>query len=341
MHRFRPVSSLHVDTIACTGYTSSPGHYWYQVKDGVWHAGDWVIRWRHNPKKITQFGAQATSDACWSETVSDFHLTHGLTTEVTITRVDLCRDVVGLPVSSWLAQYFAGTRGTTSEGEDGEDNPSGTHQFISSKTGNTLYIGQREGAACFLRLYEKHKRGAKGTAARLTREWKIYGWAGEDVTRVEYELKREGVQRAMHGRDVAWNDSLARIRLIVRPRHEYKRPSTARTHTDWRRLGNPGKYKLPPVKEKPLIEKMTRAADQAKRRASAASMALKDYLAALNYLAADGVSVSDGDMDSPDFEVRGKRGQVIQVALPVPRGSDAAGEHRRRMADLDDPDSTE
>ena len=299
--RFRAVSATHIDTLGACGYTAKRGANWTPVKGNMWKAGGWhCIKWN---ERTGLFTANAGSDVCWTEQICADTLAEGLDSEPELTRIDLCRDVVGLPVEAALILYFTGHRNDRA-------------RFEQNATGNTVYIGSRE-SSLLLRIYEKWhpQKSKRPPLERLVREWTAHGWTErEPVTRIEYECKRRMVERCMVGRDAGWNDCLARLRMLERPRHEYKKPSNAPTHPDWYALGKPSKIRLSSLREPPLLEKLTRAAEQAARRADNLNMSLEDYLDTLAHLAS-GRTKSDGvalDMSEADeLHIRGERLQLL------------------------------
>jgi hypothetical protein len=314
--RFHPVSTVHMDTIACVGSTERPGVHWKQVKAGKphWKAGEWNVYY----PGPGGFRAQAEQSACWQEQISMTHLLAGLETEerdcgqvereTRVTRVDFCVDVVGLAVRPELEHYFTGHRKER-------------FKFEHSSTGSTLCIGSRE-SECYLRIYEKHIAEKAGPAF-MQREWQHFGWAGEDVTRIEFELKRRAVERATkYGRLEAWCDSLARLRMLERPRFEYAdakgriRASRGRTDPDWSGLGVPLKCKLDPLPDSTALELLLRTTDQMKRRAQRMSMSMESLCESMLYLA-NGAHVSDDlrrEGIRPDYEVILPHGERIQFA---------------------------
>lgn len=323
--KFKAVSGLHMDLVACVGTASKAGTFWRQVKGPHYQAGAWNICWDGSGR----FRAQASSEACWLEQLSVAHLLEGLATETRddarviaetkVTRVDLCMDVVGLRVRPELELYFTGHRQS--------------HSFHHSAQGATLYIGSRQ-SCCFLRIYEKYRgpqkvvsinskvRKAKDAPAHLRAEWESMGWAGEDVTRVEFELKKEGVTRATderYGRLAAWNDSLARLRMLERPRCEYKQPSTGRTDPSWANLGRPAKAPLPQEPEPSNVAMLLRTKEAMVRRAKRLDISLADLCEAIQYMDAQADMSNDLAKNvkghagrEPDHRMVMKGGDVIE-----------------------------
>lgn len=145
---------------------------------------------------------------------------------VRLTRVDVCREVSGLAVTASLPYFMAGGRGDH-------------RAFYDSPSGRTAYYGSPEGA-WRLRIYEKESE----EAVHLS-EWHSHGWTGEDVTRVEFQLRRRLIahfgcptgQAFKTMLSQAWSDALARCRLCSKRPDQYQQACDAPTDPRWRELG--------------------------------------------------------------------------------------------------------
>jgi len=323
---FRPVSDVHIDTLAVCGYTAAPGKHWERVKNWHWRAGSWNVKW---DEKSGMYRAQVGSDAAWTDQIYDAPLTDGLHEAAAphITRIDLCRDVVGLEVCDDLKTLFAGNR---------------RNRFTmhNNDTGDTLEVGSRE-SALFLRVYDKyHPSKCPDAKRRLIHEWYQYGWSGEPVTRIEFELKKRMVERCLapvvtpapgerfDGRHQGWNDALARMRILNAPKGTYKKAANARTHRDWEKLGAPNKVRLQPVPQTPVLEYLVRQAGMSAKRAERLGCNLVDYFSVLTTLAAphhiNASGLADGPQNKPwakYVEIKGERIALAPVHRPRSRSA--------------------
>ena len=156
-----------------------------------------------------------------------------------MTRVDIRRDVEGLPVTVDLRRYLAGGRADC-------------WAFRESARGRTVYYGS-PASHLLLRLYEKS--GEADLPPMLLAEWTSHGWCGGDVTRVEFQLRTRVLSRTwpQGGGEAdwpafiaaAWSDALARMRLTARPVARYSQAADAPTDPRWLSLGKPCRVKLP------------------------------------------------------------------------------------------------
>lgn len=200
------------------------------------------------------------------------------TVPVKITRMDVTRDVVDLPINPALPYLFAGTRKKHKGWLEHEVRcmrcdacaRRKRRQCESPIINATAYVGS-SAAPMMLRMYTKRDQGEW-----LQNVWAFGGWRpGVEVTRVEYQCRTRQVERAAWNGTLAdwssaahrlWDDALARYRLCTALPSLYKQANEARTHPAWEALAHgvgPRKLRVPtPPQLPPTGDSVTRAMER-------------------------------------------------------------------------------
>jgi hypothetical protein len=130
----------------------------------------------------------------------------GFVNEWRARRVDLSADFIGFPLHADDAESFVGFS-TRSRGQAGRFQPEDKDAEDFEKPTRRTYYQNRKvtgftvcaGAPLMARVYDKIAQlEATGKLERLAAEsarWKVHGWNGEDVTRVEFQARSEVLQQ--------------------------------------------------------------------------------------------------------------------------------------------------
>lgn len=201
------------------------------------------------------------------------------TVPVKITRIDVTRDVVGLPVNPALPYLFAGTRKKHKGWREHEERCGVCGSCMRKRSTqceqpvlrSTVYVGSTE-APMLLRIYTKWNPGEW-----LQNVWTYYGWNGctEDVTRIEYQCRTRQAARAQWDGTLQdwqpavhrlWDDALARYKLCSALPSLYRQANEAPMHPAWRALAHgdgPRRLQVPaPPRQPPDGQSVARAMER-------------------------------------------------------------------------------
>lgn len=253
------ISGVHCDALTIALEGSPESHGFARRNKKLWTRPGWRAVERQIPTMGLMTYAQADEAMVYSLGYAmDPRWPFG---EARITRVDVCRDVVGVPIVPELVRFVGGHRGRCSYGEQ---------DYYPKVT-----VSSRE-SALYTRLYVKPPTDYKMHHIAV---WTANGWRGQEVVRVEFERKREGV--AVNGCDSIkgfaditdrldkwWADSLARVRVLAKRRDAYSEVNDVPTNEAWSALGAPMKRRYAKATHRPLeaMQYLHKALAEFKRR---------------------------------------------------------------------------